>query len=63
MFWVNSPYSLLQSKPFENQPGDLYWSVREKGVTKAACFWHIVNDGLYDMENEFYDPLEQNDTV
>ena len=50
VFWVNIPADSLHLYDRE-----LYWSQRKKGVTVAANFWCMLNDGAMDMEFEFYD--------
>jgi hypothetical protein len=34
---------------------EIYWSRKKGGVTFAANFWCMVNDGSLDMEFEFFD--------
>jgi hypothetical protein len=54
-YWISQPYENLVTLSEPYSPGDLYWSIREKGNTIAANFWYMVNDGHYDMLNEFFD--------
>jgi hypothetical protein len=55
LFWIRTPFKELQERANPYSVGDLYWSHRDMGETIAANFWYMLNDGHYDMLDEFLD--------
>lgn len=53
--WMVTPYETLEKYTSPYSVRDLYWSLHEKGITVASNFWYMLNDGYYDMIDEFYD--------
>ena len=54
-YWMTTPYEDLQKITSPYNPDELYWSIRKSGHTIAANFWYMVNDGYYDMIDEWED--------
>ena len=54
-YWMTTPYANLEKLSSPYTVGELYWSIRKNGETIAANFWYMLNDGYYDMEDEFFD--------
>jgi hypothetical protein len=52
---MSTPYEDLQKITSPYSPDELYWSIRKDGNTIAANFWYMVNDGYYDMIDEWED--------
>jgi hypothetical protein len=52
---MTTPYEDLQKITSPYNPDELYWSIRKSGHTIAANFWYMVNDGYYDMIDEWED--------
>jgi hypothetical protein len=50
-----TPYEDLQKITSPYTPDEIYWSIREGGHTISANFWYMVNDGYYDMIDEWED--------
>lgn len=51
-YWIFTPYEVLESysKPCPSS----YWSYNENRKTVAVNFWYIINDGAYEMFDEYY---------
>ena len=54
-YWMFTPYEDLQKITSPYTPDEIYWSIREGGHTISANFWYMVNDGYYDMIDEWED--------
>lgn len=54
-YWMVTPYETLENYTSPYSVRDLYWSYHEKGETVATNFWYMLNDGYYDMIDEYYD--------
>ena len=52
---MTTPYANVEKLSSPYTVGELYWSIRKNGETIAANFWYMLNDGYYDMEDEFFD--------
>lgn len=52
-YWIFTPYEELQSytKPYSVTS---YWSYHKNRKTVAINFWCIINDGVYEMFDEYH---------
>ena len=55
MYWMTTPHETLQDLTSPYNVRNLYWSITENGRTVATNFWYMLNDGYYDMIEEYYD--------